>query len=103
MRGDRLRRIRTDLGFTQEELAQRLDMGVRQIWRYENNENTPSSDVLGRIARVLGTSSDYLLGLVDEPSPQTLPSELTTRERAALSAWRRGDKLEAVRVIITEE
>lgn len=103
MRGDRLRRLRTDLDITQEELAHKLGMGVRQVWRYENDENAPSSDILGRIAATLGVSSDYLLGLVDDPSPRTLPGDLSPRERAALSAWRRGDILGAVRVIINEE
>lgn len=103
MNGNRLRDIRRDLGLSQESLADALGIGNRQIWRYENGETQPSGDMVAQIARVLGTSSDYLLGLVDDPSPRTLPGELSQRERAALSAWRRGDKLAAIKVIANDE
>lgn len=103
MRGSRLRNLRRDLGLSQESLANALGIGNRQIWRYENEETQPSGEMVANLARVLGTSSDYLLGLVDDPSPRTLPGELSPRERAALSAWRSGDRLTAIRMIAEDE
>lgn len=101
MRGDRLRKLRLELGYTQEELADKLDMGVRQVWRYENDENAPSSETLARISHLLGVSADYLLGLSDTPAPENQSGTLSTNERAALAAWRYGDKLEAIRIIVS--
>lgn len=102
MRGDRLRHIRLQRGYSQSELAGMLDIGNKQIWRYENQETTPDSETAARIARLLGTSADYLLGLTDDPSPRTLPEELSTKERAALVAWRSGEKLRAIEIIVND-
>lgn len=104
MRGDRIRQIRENLGWTQEYLAEALDVAVLQINRYENNKNEPSAEVVSRLATVLGCSADYLLGLSDDPTPRHLsPSELKAKERIALTAWRRGDRLEAIKVIADDE
>src|SRR5438045_1540682 len=66
LRGDRLRELRQQKGLTQEELAERLGLGRRQIHRYERGLSEPSGEVVSRIALELGVSSDYLLGLIDE-------------------------------------
>jgi transcriptional regulator with XRE-family HTH domain len=66
MRGDRLRQIRKIRGITQEELSERLGIGNRQIWRYENNKTVPDVNMLTKLADALDVSADYLLGLSDE-------------------------------------
>lgn len=103
MRGDRIRLAREQLRYTQEDLAEKLEIAVLQINRYENNKTTPSGDIVRKLAEVLHVSSDYLLGLTDEPTPAHLDESLKPRERAALSAWRRGDRFEAIKVIVEDE
>lgn len=102
MNGSRLRETRELKGLTQSELSERANLGEKEIWRYENGKSTPSADTVAQIARVLEVSTDFLLGLVDDPDPDLSSSDLRPVERAAISAWRRGDKLEAIKAIVGE-
>jgi hypothetical protein len=56
--------------------------------------------MIKKIALALNVSSDYLLGLVDDPTPPTLSGTLNAKERAVLAAMRRDERLEAIRVIV---
>lgn len=102
MRGDRLKKVREDRGYSQEKLAELLVIGALQIWRYENGETEPKGDTLGKIAQFLNVSADYLLGLTDEPHGY-LENDLSPEEKNVISLWRKGEKLEAVRVIASGE
>lgn len=97
-RGDRLRQIREKRELTQDELAARAGFGQSQINKYENGKTDPTSDVLARLAHELEVSSDWLLGLTDSPSDFLKESDLTPAERKLLSAWRRGDFKELMRL-----
>jgi transcriptional regulator with XRE-family HTH domain len=56
----RLRKIRTDKGLSQTDLAKAVGIHYTQIGRYETKGAQPSADVLSKIANALGVSSDYL-------------------------------------------
>lgn len=101
--GTRLKFLRQRRGYTHQELAEMLGLGIRQIARYESEENEPTADILARMARVFEVSTDYLLGLTDNPNPHLQTEDLTPKETAVISAWRRGDKLEAIKTIINDE
>jgi transcriptional regulator with XRE-family HTH domain len=101
-KGDRLREIRNQRGITQEELNNRLGFGPTQVHRYETGQADPSPDVLVRIARELEVTTDYLLGLVSEPTDHLAEQSLTATERKLLSAYRRGDWQELMRVASKE-
>lgn len=101
MRGDRLKLLRENKGLTQEELAETLEISEPQIWRYENGESKPRGDVVIKFATFFGVSADYLLGLTDDVRVH-IDGDLSPAERAAISAWRRGERLEAVKVIIDD-
>lgn len=104
MIGERLRKLRDDLHWTQDDLAQRLDVSVQQINRWENNKHKTDSQTVGAIAEKLGCSTDYLLGLTDDPAPHSMTSNtLNARERLALNYWRHGELTEAIRVIVNDE
>lgn len=104
MRGDRIRTLREELDWTQEILAERLSLPVLALNRYENNKTAPNVNVMARIAEALGCSVDYLMGLTDDPKPTSMGTEnLNAKERAALSAWRRGQRLEAIKMIVDDE
>ncbi len=85
----RLREAREKRGFTQRELAQRCNFGINQINRYENGTSDPPSEYLRTLAQQLGVSTDYLLGLTDEPQGFAVPSEIKPDEREILDAYRR--------------
>lgn len=101
MYGDRLRQLRLREGYSQEALADMLNIGNKQIWRYEKGETKPDGETVARIAQILKTSTDYLLGLTEDPTPPQL-RELSLREREVISAWRRGELTEAIRGIVGE-
>lgn len=103
LKGDRLRKLRQMKGYTHAELAELLDLSVRQINRYESNQSDPAGDIVARIAEVFNVSSDYLLGLSNDPSPNLRVDNLTNRERRLLAALRRGEQIEAMRAILFED
>ncbi len=69
--GDKLKAIRKSSGFTQTELARRLNMSVSTISAYEQNAKYPSLSVLIQLCEILDVSSDYLLGIGDNVSVKT--------------------------------
>lgn len=96
MNGKRLRDTRLLRGHTQDSLAEMIGSNARQIWRWESEETTPDADKVALLARMLEVSSDYLLGLTDDPR---VDDHLTEDERSVLAAMRRGDGMEAIRLI----
>lgn len=59
--GERIKTLRTEHGWSQGELAEKVGTDARQISRYENSRITPSVDVLCRIAEALDVSLDHLV------------------------------------------
>lgn len=59
--GDRIKQLRTEAGWSQGELADKVGTDARQISRYENGRITPSLDALARIAETLNVSLDHLV------------------------------------------
>jgi len=99
IRGDRVKYLREQLKLTQDDLAEQISTGVQQINRYENLKTEPDAEVVARLAIALAVSTDYLLGLTDDPTPPSLTDALSAKERIALTAWRRGERLEAIKII----
>lgn len=61
--GKKLRLLRLQAGLTQAELAKRLNVTKAVVSYYENQERSPSPDVLIKIATIFHVTTDYLLGL----------------------------------------
>ena len=61
--GEKLKKLRTEAGYTQADLAKRLNISKAVVSYYELQERTPSPDVLIRLADIFRVSSDYLLGI----------------------------------------
>lgn len=57
--GDRIRKRRTLLGFTQEQLADALDISYQQIQKYETGANRVSAGRLFQIAQRLETPISF--------------------------------------------
>ncbi len=102
LRGDRLRQLRQQRKFTQEVLAERLGLGIRQIHRYEKGLSDPAGDIVSRIAVELEVTTDYLLGLNDEPTRSYREQDLAPAEHKLLSAFRRREWREILQILATE-
>ena len=66
---ERIRALREDRDWTQQNLADMLHINRRTYSAYENSVNAVPLDILVKIARIYHTSTDYLLGLTDETAP----------------------------------
>ena len=62
MFNDNLKRIRTQKGFTQEELAIRINVVRQTVSKWEKGLSVPDADALQKIADVLDVNVSELLG-----------------------------------------
>lgn len=65
--GKRIVHLRESKGWTQREIAMRIKLNVSVMNRIESGERPVKDQELADIARVLDTTSDYLLGITDNP------------------------------------
>lgn len=63
----RLREAREKRGFTQASLSKEAGLPATTISHFESGSRKPSFDNLRRLTKVLGVSTDYLMGIVDIP------------------------------------
>lgn len=61
----RLKELRTENNYTQNDVATRLGIRQQSYVRYENGSGEPSLATLVAIARLYNVSTDYLLGLTN--------------------------------------
>lgn len=61
--GERLAQLRKTAGYTQVEFAQEAGISQRMVAYYESPEAHPPANLLPDMARVLGISTDELLGI----------------------------------------
>ncbi len=69
----RLREIRMKRGFTQQHLADSVEIALRSYQCYETGTRTPNYLLLVRLADVLDVSLDYLLGRDDFMKAHAIP------------------------------
>ncbi len=65
-----LKRLRSQRGITQKELASRLHLSNSTISNYENDIHEPGCDTLAFLAEFYGVSIDYLIGRQSTGLPQ---------------------------------
>ena len=65
-----LKRFRKELKVTQNEVAEKLGMMPQAYYRYETGKYSPRANDIVLLAKAYNVSTDYLLGLTDEPRPK---------------------------------
>jgi len=65
----RIRELREDHDLTQAEIARHLGMKQPQYFRYEQGYRDLPTDILIQLADLYHTSTDYILGRTNNPSP----------------------------------
>jgi len=98
LRGDRLKATREANGLSQRELARLCGIAANQIFRYENGKGDISGTYLAIIAKKLGVSADYLLGLSDDPHGLLSPVDLNLHERDVIEALRKDGWIGVIRL-----
>ncbi|MBQ7778281.1 MAG: helix-turn-helix transcriptional regulator [Oscillibacter sp.] len=66
---DRIRALREDADWSQQDLADMLHINRRTYGAYENGINAIPLDILVKLTDIYKTSVDYLLGLTDVRDP----------------------------------
>lgn len=58
--GQRIQKLRTEKGYTQEYLAGQLGISRQAVHKWEKNESRPDTDNLILLAEILGTTVEYI-------------------------------------------
>ncbi|WP_018132709.1 helix-turn-helix domain-containing protein [Effusibacillus pohliae] len=66
--GERLKYVREKRNMSQLRVAQAIGISNVQLSRYEADERKPDPETLKKLAEFYETTTDYLLGLTDEPN-----------------------------------
>lgn len=80
-----LRELRDEKALSQKQLAQRVGVTSSIIALYELGERFPSLPTLIKLSRVLGVTTDYLLGLTVQKEFFLDVSELTPKQIESLN------------------
>lgn len=62
---NRIKTLREDFGYTQQELADKLNGAKSTIAMYENETRKPSLEILVKLSEIFNCSIDYLLCKTD--------------------------------------
>lgn len=71
---DRIRKLRRERNWTQDELGKKLGISAGNVARYENGHNVPRKKMLERFATAFAVSPDFLEA-DQTPEDQTLPND----------------------------
>jgi transcriptional regulator with XRE-family HTH domain len=85
-----MRELRVKRGMSQIQLSERLNTSQQQVSRYESGEREPIAEMIVKLADVLQTSTDYLLGRT-ENSHELKDVDLSESERRVIAAMRHSD------------
>ena len=66
--GKRLKIARIERGISQRQLAQQTGLRQSHLSMIENDKHDPSATMVRTLARALGVTTDYLLGMDAEDS-----------------------------------
>lgn len=64
---ERLTDVRVENGFGQKDIAEKLNITTSAYGYYEQGKNEPSIETIRTLAKLFDVSTDYLLGLIDQP------------------------------------
>ena len=62
---DNIKKARLDAGLTQLEVAEKLGVAQAQYARWENGGRNPKDETVEKLAEILGTSFEILIGRDD--------------------------------------
>lgn len=71
--GEKLRALRDQKGWTQEQIASKLGTSKQVISRYENNQRSPKLSIAIKYAEILGVPSNYFTDNENSNSASPIP------------------------------
>lgn len=79
--GERITFLRDNMELTQTELAEKIGITPMTLAKYTKDLNEPRSSTIIKLAQVLNTTADYILGLCSEYSDSNVNSNSLNRKR----------------------
>lgn len=102
MIGQRFRQAREKQGYTRKDVVSLTSVGKTTIVRYEDDEiGNVSFENLTELANLYKVSTDYLLGITDDPRTYQ-DADLTPDEQELLEAYRRGDATKIMQLTVAK-
>lgn len=92
---DTIKKLRTEQGLSQDELAERIHVVRQTVSKWERGTSVPDADSLVALARALGVSAAELLGesAMAEKEPRDLAWETSLLDERVTSESQRLDRL----------
>ena len=85
---DRIRQLRQERRWKQAELGKKIGIHQKQISSYERGVNTPSSEILIKLADVFDVTMDYLVF-----EDKGTPGKVNIQDRELLRRFEQVDRL----------
>lgn len=76
MIGDNIKKLRTDVGMTQKDLADKMFVTAQAVSKWENGESEPSISTIAEMAKLFNVTADVILGVNTVPSEPPEPQIL---------------------------
>ncbi len=101
----RLKELREEKGLTQAEVAKAIGTSQRNVGRWENQENEPTTSSIIALANYFECTTDYLTGRSDDfgaVSIKKTPPTLTQEEEKLLNEFRtlqRGERAQILEYV----
>jgi len=74
--GEKLKKLRKEKSWSQQELSDKLGVHIKHVSRYENNVNKPSLEMLRKLSEFFNVSVDYLVNEEASIEPNIKDKEL---------------------------
>jgi transcriptional regulator with XRE-family HTH domain len=75
--GTRIHKLRQERKMSQQDLARRIGVNQSFISKMESGEQiNPNAETLKRLARALGCTTDYLVGMYEDEDSELLAAAL---------------------------
>ena len=97
--GARLAALRKAAGLSQKDLAEHIGVAASNVGFWELHDKPPRSDLLPKLAKVLGVSIDDILGTVSRQKPSGGPAGRAKRVLDNLSKLPRRQQQKIVDVV----
>ena len=101
MLAENLKVLRKQKGFSQEELAVRINVVRQTVSKWEKGLSVPDADALVKLAEVLGVSTSELLGEEVKNEGHSLEVAEQLSKIAALMAIQMQRKQQLIRIIVS--
>lgn len=76
----KLKLARDKTGWTQEQVAEKLNISIGTLSGYERGYRSPNPEIIRRIAEIYDVSPDYLFGWSDGPGLNQITDSETIKE-----------------------